>query len=147
MQAYGEGSGWQQDKFGKNAEDSDVDICVCYMPIFFYDLSMSGGLTKEDVGITDLPHTYAEFKNEVGAALVAKFGGRGVTRGNKAFDVHESTARVDADLVPCFEHRRYTRRTTSPHTTSNGTPGGSQASEGEEGLRPHRRKLKLFADT
>ncbi len=94
-------------------EDSDVDICVCYMPVFFYDLSMSGGLTKEDVGITDSPYTYAQFKNEVGAALVAKFGGRGVTRGSKAFDVHETTARVDADVVPCLEHRRYTGRDAS----------------------------------
>ncbi len=94
-------------------EESDVDICVCYMPVFFYDLSMSGGLTKEDVGISDSPYTYAQFKNEVGAALVAKFGWRGVTRGNKAFDVHESTARVDADVVPCLEHRRYTGRDAS----------------------------------
>lgn len=31
-----------------------------------------------------------------------------MTRGNKAFDVHANSYRVDADVVPCFEHRRYT---------------------------------------
>jgi hypothetical protein len=43
----------------------------------------------------------------VGVALVQKFGARGVTRGKKAFDVHENTYRIDADVVPVFEHRRY----------------------------------------
>jgi hypothetical protein len=32
-----------------------------------------------------------------------------VTRGDKAFDVHANTYRVDADVVACIEHRRYVR--------------------------------------
>lgn len=44
----------------------------------------------------------------VGSALVHAFGREGVTRGNKAFDVHENTYRLDADVVAAFEHRRYT---------------------------------------
>ncbi len=94
-------------------EDSDVDICVCCMSVFFTDFSMADGFAKEHVGLVDSPYTYAQFKNEVEAALVAKFGRQGVTRGNKAFDVHETTARIDADVVPCLEHRRYTRRDLS----------------------------------
>jgi len=30
-----------------------------------------------------------------------------VKRGSKAFDIHENTYRIDADVVPTFEHRRY----------------------------------------
>jgi hypothetical protein len=40
----------------------------------------------------------------VGAALTSYFGQSEVTRGNKAFDLHANTYRVDADVVPCFEY-------------------------------------------
>jgi hypothetical protein len=43
----------------------------------------------------------------VSDALVGYFGSEGVTPGNKAFDVHENTYRIDADVVATFEHRRY----------------------------------------
>lgn len=33
-----------------------------------------------------------------------------VTRGNKAFDIHENNYRIDADAVACFEYRYYTYR-------------------------------------
>jgi len=89
-------------------EDSDVDICVCLMRPFFADFSMAEGITERDAGLSDSNYTYEEFKSEVGAALVSKFGQAGVTRGDKAFDVHENSYRVDADVVACLEHRRYT---------------------------------------
>ena len=89
-------------------EESDVDVCVRCMDVFFYDLSMADGITKEDADISDASYTYAQFKHDIGLALVAKFGERGVTRGNKAVDVHENSYRVDAEVVACFEHRRYT---------------------------------------
>ena len=41
-------------------------------------------------------------------ALVRQFGKKAVHRGNKAFDIHENSYRVDADVVPLFIHRRYT---------------------------------------
>ena len=41
-------------------------------------------------------------------ALEDYFDKTGVTRGNKAFDVHANTYRIDADVVPTFEYRRYT---------------------------------------
>lgn len=88
---------------------SDVDVCVRCMDVLFDDYSMSNGLTRQDVGITDVGYTYGQFKNEVEAALVSKFGRPSVTRGNKAFDVHANSYRVDADVVACFEHRRYLR--------------------------------------
>jgi hypothetical protein len=91
-------------------QDSDVDICVRCMDVFFYDIPDKVGFTREDAGISDASYTYSQFKNEIGQALVAKFGGQAVRRGNKAFDVHANSYRVDADVVSCFEHRRYTYR-------------------------------------
>jgi len=85
--------------------DSDVDICVVCRDVFFSDFS--NGLTAKSVGLVDSDYEYTQFKNEVEEALVAKFGRKTVTRGKKAFDIHANTYRVDADVVPCFEHRRY----------------------------------------
>ncbi|OGW16173.1 MAG: hypothetical protein A2035_03140 [Nitrospirae bacterium GWA2_42_11] len=89
-------------------QDSDVDICVCLLDVCLVDFSMSGALTDQIVGLNSSDYTYGEFKNSVEKALVAKFGRANVRRCNKAFDIHANTYRVDADVVPCFEHRRYT---------------------------------------
>lgn len=87
-------------------QDSDVDICVMLKDVFFYNLP--AGKLKGDFKISDASYTYAEFKNSVDKALVNKFGRKEVSRGNKAFDVNANTYRVDADVVACLEHRRYT---------------------------------------
>jgi predicted nucleotidyltransferase len=88
-------------------QDSDVDICVMYAGAFFPDYSMSDGLSDSTLGYTDGHYLYSEFKNDVGAALVSFFGHEHVARGSKAFDVHANTYRIDADVVPAFEHRRF----------------------------------------
>jgi len=88
-------------------QDSDVDICVLYTGAFFTDYSMSQGLNGTVLGHTNGTYPYSEFKNDVEAALVDYFGTGSVTRGKKAFDVHANTYRIDADVVPCFEHRRF----------------------------------------
>lgn len=91
-------------------QDSDVDICVMCRDVFFFDLPQ--GVQREHYGISPATYDYSQFKNEVGDALVSYFGGSSVTRGNKAFDVHANTYRVDADVVPAFEYRRYTSATS-----------------------------------
>ncbi|QDE72555.1 hypothetical protein BHS09_22215 [Myxococcus xanthus] len=90
--------------------DSDVDVCVRCMDPFFPNYSMASGVSAESLGNVPSEYTYAQFKNEVEAALVAKFGRKGVSRGKKAFDVHANSYRVDADVVATFEHRRYTHQ-------------------------------------
>jgi len=87
--------------------DSDVDICVCLQQTFFYDLTFSPSKNPADHGIGPASIHYPEFKNLVGAALIRELGQAGVTRGNKAFDVHANTYRIDADVVAAFEHHRY----------------------------------------
>jgi predicted nucleotidyltransferase len=88
-------------------QDSDVDICVCYTDAFFSDYSMSDGLSNEVLGLGDASLSYADFKDAIGDALEDYFGKSSISRGSKAFDVHENTYRIDADVVPAFEHRRY----------------------------------------
>ena len=88
-------------------QDSDVDIAVVCQDVFFP--VYPSGMTKEDFGNYDSKYYYATFKNEVGKALEDYFGSSAVTKGNKAFDLHETSYHVDADIAPFFEHRRYHR--------------------------------------
>jgi len=86
--------------------DSDVDIGVLYtggtvLPEY------PTGKTGADFGLVDATYRYDEFKNDLHGALVRHFGSTKVTRGPKAFDIHENTYRVDADVVPLMVHRRY----------------------------------------
>lgn len=87
-------------------QDSDVDICVRYNGAFFADYPDGKG--HADFGNENSALSYGEFKDLVGKALTDYFGEDGVARGNKAFDVHANTYRIDADVVATFEHRRHT---------------------------------------
>lgn len=95
-------------------QDSDVDVCVRYNSTFFPDYP--DGKTKESFGNIDGAMKFADFKDMVETALRDYFGNDGVTRGNKAFDVHANTYRIDADVVPTFEHRRYTGKQNADGT-------------------------------
>lgn len=87
-------------------EDSDVDLGILYLGNSFAPYYPSG-TTKEQFGNVDADYRYSEFKDDVGKALTRRFGPAAVHRGDKAFDVHENTYRIDADVVPMFVHRRY----------------------------------------
>jgi hypothetical protein len=89
--------------------DSDVDICVLCKDVFYYDLPEDNTITKQAADIGEASYEYSDFKNEVETALVRKFGRDMVKRGNKAFDIHENSYRVDADAVACFGYREYFR--------------------------------------
>lgn len=85
--------------------DSDVDIGILCFDTFFHDFPE--GYNRESFGITPATYHYEQFKKEVGEALVSHFSSGAVSRGNKAFDVHETSYHVEADVAPFFEHRRY----------------------------------------
>jgi hypothetical protein len=91
------------------SQESDVDIYVCCYDVCFTDFSLADGFAEQDVALGPGAFPYAAFKNSVENALVAKFGRAQVTRGDRAFDVHENSYRVDADVVAAIEHRRYPR--------------------------------------
>lgn len=86
-------------------KDSDVDIGILCADTFFFDLPE--GTTRETFGINPATYDYEQFKNEVEEALVEYLGRSAVKRGNKAFDVHETSYHVDADVAAFFEHWRY----------------------------------------
>jgi hypothetical protein len=93
----------------KVRQESDVDICVCCMEPFFDDYVVAD-YGRLDAGNYAHPYTYPEFKNDVQTALEATFGKAGVTRGDKALDVHANSYRVDADVVPAFAYRLYKKK-------------------------------------
>ena len=85
--------------------DSDVDICVRLNTTFFTDYP--AGKTKEDFGNIDGSITFSSYRNLVQEALISYFEGDFVTRGDKAFNIHENTYRIDADVVAALALRRY----------------------------------------
>ena len=86
-------------------QDSDVDICIRHNGLFFPDYPK--GTTRETFGNVAGTLPFSDFKDMVEKALKGYFGDSSVERGDKAFDVHANTYRIDADVVPTFEHRRY----------------------------------------
>ncbi|RZK22431.1 MAG: nucleotidyltransferase [Flavobacterium sp.] len=85
--------------------NSDVDINVQYSHTFFSQLPP--GKQDSDFGLISSDYTFGEFKNTVEAALVAKFGRADIVRHDKCITVLASNNRVEADVVPTFQHRRY----------------------------------------
>jgi predicted nucleotidyltransferase len=86
-------------------KDSDVDIGILCTNTFFYNLPE--GTTRETFRISSATYSYEQYKNEIEEALVNHFGRSAIKRGNKAFDVHETSYHVEADVAAFFEHRRY----------------------------------------
>lgn len=90
----------------------DVDIAVEYRGYFYYDLMFDlQGEPKETVGIsasTD-PYTRADFKADVKGALEAAFGSTAISDGRIAYRVRDNKTTLPADVVPCWEYRRYDR--------------------------------------
>lgn len=96
-------------------QDSDVDICVCYKGALYTEYPE--GKTDADFGITRNGLPFQTFKGMVEKALKNYFGSSFVVRGDKAFDIHANTYRIDADVVPTYENRRYSgnRNADSSH--------------------------------
>jgi len=83
--------------------DSDVDISVQCHEVEYWEEEEAGTYTSSTpyTGIW----TPSKLRTEVGAALRAKFPNQVDDSGSTAFTVRSSTARIDADVVPCFDYR------------------------------------------
>jgi hypothetical protein len=100
---FGQGS-YANDTNVRN--DSDIDINVCFTGGFSYDLP--DGVSKEDAGLGNpMDYSFVQFKNDVQKALVNKFGALEVIRKNKCLTIKGNSYRIETDVVPTFEHRRY----------------------------------------
>lgn len=69
----------------------------------------SHGMTKDNFKIGEATYHFPEFKKDVETALINYFGADSISRSNKTINVHANTSRVDADVTPVFEHRRYNK--------------------------------------
>lgn len=87
---------------------SDIDVAVILNDAAYYEYPASGPPTRETLGVKDADYGMADFRADVEKALVAKFGKAGVVVGEKTFNISENTSRLDADVTPFLQHRRYT---------------------------------------
>lgn len=87
--------------------DSDIDVGVLSSEVFHIDRYDEELAKKIDAKFPRGTYQFPEFKNDLEKALKDHFGTDSVTRGNKSFDIHESSTRVDADVVALIEHRWY----------------------------------------
>jgi hypothetical protein len=85
--------------------DSDVDIAVQCGNAMYWDEAKKGTRTSSTPykGIW----TPSKLRSELELALRGKFPGKVDSSGSTAFCIHSSSARVDADVVPCFDYRYY----------------------------------------
>jgi hypothetical protein len=85
--------------------DSDVDVAVQCHNVQYWDEASTGAHPPSEpyTGIW----TPSKLRSELQAALEAKFPSQVDSTGSTAFRIHSSTARVDADVVPCFDYHYY----------------------------------------
>lgn len=88
--------------------NSDIDINVRYTGGYYFDLPKDK--TEADMNIDKIhasDYSFSEFKNDVEAALVAKFGRDQVKRNDKCITIKGTAQRVQTDVVPTWNYRRY----------------------------------------
>ncbi len=86
--------------------DSDVDVAVQCSDVFYWDPADSRAGASTITPYTG-SWTPSKLRSEVLSALEAKFPDQVDSSGSTAIKVNSSTARVDADVLPCFDYRYY----------------------------------------
>lgn len=99
--------------------DSDVDIAVEWKSWAYISKTNQAAKYSWDqlgVGLGDSSPAPAEYRRWVEEALVEAFGSSSVDMtGNKAITVTGGSTTLDADVVPCFRHKRYDALGRDPH--------------------------------
>ncbi len=85
--------------------DSDVDVAVQCNEALYSDEAKPG--TKPAGTPYNGIWTPTRLRSELKEALEAKFDSQVDDSGSTAFRINSSSARVDADVVPCFDYRYY----------------------------------------
>lgn len=87
------------------SQNSDVDVGVICNDIFYAEYPE--GKTRETYGNTEGGYSIAEFRNDLFNAMRTYFPPNSVELGSKAISINSNSYRVDADVVPLVEFRRY----------------------------------------
>lgn len=87
--------------------ESDVDVAVILESTFIPQYRT--GIVESKYGFTDGTFSVLELKDEVEKALKTHFGYQGVERHDKSIKVVGNTYRVDADVVPAYRYRDYSK--------------------------------------
>jgi hypothetical protein len=85
--------------------DSDVDVAVECTEVEYWEESEAGAHPPGPS--YSGPWTPEKLKTELVSALRNAFSGQVDTSGSIAIKINSSSARVDADVVPCFTYRYY----------------------------------------
>ncbi|OOG10150.1 MULTISPECIES: nucleotidyltransferase domain-containing protein [Pseudomonas] len=103
--------------------DSDVDIAVECTDVLYWEESETGIYTPGTAykGIW----TPAKFRSELISAMRATFPGQIDTSGSTAIQINSGSARVDADVVPCFSFQYHMINETRDGTKIFKTDGSS----------------------
>lgn len=90
--------------------DSDVDIVLRSSATYFFDDDNLNAVEKQRFNAETTPATYnfSTFKREVFEWVNASYNTE-VKFGNKAISIAGDGNRRDADVIPCFEYRKYIR--------------------------------------
>jgi hypothetical protein len=102
--------------------DSDVDIAVECTECEYWQEAQTGYHPPR--GSYTGPWTPEKLRKEVTAALKNKFPGQVDATGSTAIKIESGSARIDADVVPCFSYRYYLKSSTREGTKvfkTNGT--------------------------
>lgn len=105
LEVFGQGS------YANNTNvrlNSDIDINVRYTGGFYFDLP--DNMTREDFGLNNpSSYSYSNFKDDVESALVNKFGRNDVERKDKCITISGNNYRIETDVVPTWNYRRYSK--------------------------------------
>jgi hypothetical protein len=103
--------------------DSDVDIAVECTDVLYW------GESEKGVHKPGNPYkggwTPAKLRAELVAAMKAKFSDQVDDTGSTAIQINSNSARVDADVVPCFSYRYYMKNGSRSGTKIFKTDGSS----------------------
>lgn len=93
-------------------KDSDIDIVLCYKKTYFYNIDNLSEVDQQrfNNSVWSRGRDFMDFKNEVERFLKTTYWSHRVQRKNKCITIFkQSNLFVDADIIPCFEYRRYHR--------------------------------------
>ena len=126
--------------------DSDVDIAVECTEVIYWgkseDCNYKGGNPYKGIW------TPQKLRDELILALKSKFPNQIDTSGSTAIQINSSSARVNADVVPCFSYKYYTIYSYIKGTKIFKTDGGKTVNypmqQLENGIEKNNRTNRLY---